>query len=78
MLGYIKQLRQRYEHLSPKKMQHRPYRAEPKIHGAAAQNSMPSYDSPLINEERKQLAQKNNRRYFILWQGSGFKGSTRT
>ena len=51
MPGYIKRLRQRYEHLSPKKMQHSPYRAHPKIYGTAAQNSMPPDDSPLINEE---------------------------
>ena len=38
--GYIKRLRQRYEHISPKKMQHSPYRAQPNIYGAAAQNSM--------------------------------------
>ena len=58
MPGYIKQLRQRYEHLSPKKMQHSPYRAQPKIYGAAAQNSMPPDDSPLINEERKKSFQQ--------------------
>ena len=58
MPGYIKQLRQRYEHISPKKMQQSPYRAQPKIYGAAAQNSMPPDDSPLINEERKKLVQQ--------------------
>ena len=56
--GYIKLLRQRYEHLSLKKMQHSPYRAQPNIYGAAAQNSMPPDDSPLINEERKKLVQQ--------------------
>ena len=56
--GYIKRLRQRYEHLSPKKIQHSPYRAQPKIYGAAAQNSMPPHDSPLINEERKKLVEQ--------------------
>ena len=39
-------------------MKHTPYRAQPKMYGAAAQNSMPSDNSPLINEERKKLVQQ--------------------
>ena len=31
MTGYFKRLRQGYEHLTPEKMQHIPYRAQPKI-----------------------------------------------
>ena len=58
MPGYIKQLCQRYEHISSKKMQHSPYRAQPKFYGAAAQDSMPTDDSPLVNDERKKLVQK--------------------
>ena len=58
MTGYIKQLRQRYEQRPPKKMQHIPYRAQPEIYGAEAQNSMPPDDPPLINEERNKLFQQ--------------------
>ena len=58
MSGYIKWMRQRYEHIPPKKIQQNPYRAQPKIYGAAAQNSMPTDNSPLINEERKKLVQQ--------------------
>ena len=58
MPGYIKRLRQRYEHISPKKMQQSPYRAQPKIYGAAAQKSMPPDYPPLINEEQKKLVQQ--------------------
>ena len=39
-------------------MQHIPYQAQPKIYGAAAQNSMPPDNPPLINEERKKLVQQ--------------------
>ena len=46
MPGYIKRLRQRYGYIYPKKMQHIPYRAQPTIYGAAAQNSMPTDDPP--------------------------------
>ena len=42
----------------PKKMQHSPYRAQSKIYGAAAQNSMPTDNYPLINDERKKLVQQ--------------------
>ena len=59
MPGYIKRLRQRYEHLSPNKVQHSPYQAQPNIYGVAAQNSMPPDDSPLINEERKNWSNKS-------------------
>ena len=58
MPGYIKRLRQIYEHISPKKTQHSPYRAQPKIYGAAAQDSMPTEDSTLIDDERKKLVQQ--------------------
>ena len=58
MPGYNKRLRQRYEHISPKKMQHGPYRAQPKIYVAAVQESIPADDSSLINDERKKLVQK--------------------
>ena len=78
MPGYIKRLRQRYEHIFPKKMQHSPYREQPKIYGSAAQNSMPPDDSPLINEERKKMIQQIIGGCFILREGSVFNGSTRT
>ena len=39
-------------------MQHSPYRAQPKIYGAAAQDSMPTDDFPLINDEWKKLVQQ--------------------
>ena len=39
-------------------MHHSPYPAQPKIYGAAAQDSMPTEDSPLVNDERKKLVQK--------------------
>ena len=55
MPGYIKRMRQRYEHIYPKKMQHRLYQAQPKSYGAAAQKSMPTDDSPLINEKQNKL-----------------------
>ena len=58
MPGYIKRLRQRYGNIAPKKPQHSPYRAQPKIYGAAAQDSMPTHDSPLIDGERKDLVQQ--------------------
>ena len=58
MPGYIKQMRQRYEHIPPKKMQHSPYPAQPKIYGAAAQDSTPMDNSLLINDERKKLVQQ--------------------
>ena len=58
MPGYIKGMRQRYEHISTQKMQHSPYRAQPKIYGAAAQNSTPTDDPPLINDEQKKLVQQ--------------------
>ena len=53
MPGYIKRLRQRYKHIPPKKMQHSPYQAQPNIYGTAAQDSMPTNDPPLINDERE-------------------------
>ena len=58
MPEYIEWMIQRYEHISSKKMQHSPYRAQPKIYGAAAQSSMPPDDFPLINEEWKKLVQQ--------------------
>ena len=57
MPGYIKRLCQRYEHIYPKKTQHSSYRARPKIYGAAAQDSMPTDDPTLIDDERKKLVQ---------------------
>ena len=66
MPRYIKLLRQKYEHISPKKMQHSPYRSQPNIYGAAAQHSMPPEDSPLINEEQKQLVQKSSGVFYII------------
>ena len=66
MPGYIKRPRQRYEHISPKKMQHSPYLAQPKIYGAAAQNSMPTDDSPLINEEQKNWSNKSSGVFYII------------
>ena len=65
MQGYIERLWQRYEHISPKKIQHSPYRAQPKIHGASAQNSMPIDDSPLINDERKNWSNKSSVVFYI-------------
>ena len=66
MPGYIKRLRQRYEHLSPKKMQHSPYQAQPKIYGAAAQNSMPPDDPPLLMKNGKNWSKKSSEVFYIM------------
>ena len=58
MPGYMKRLLQRYKKIPPKKTQHIPYRSQPKNYGAAAQDSMPTDDSPLIDDERKKLVQQ--------------------
>ena len=58
MPGYIKKLRQRYQHDAPKKPQHIPYRAQPKIYGAAAQDSIPTDDSPTVEDEQKKRVQQ--------------------
>ena len=59
-------------------MQHSLYRAQPNIYGAASQNSMPPDDSPLINEERKQLVQKIIGGILYYGRAVHLKGSTRT
>ena len=60
MPGYIKRIRQKYEHIPPNKTQHSSYRAQPKVYVTAAQNSMPTDDSPLINYEQNKLLQHIN------------------
>ena len=39
-------------------MQQRPYQAQPKFYGAAAQNCIPPYDSPISSEEQNKLVQQ--------------------
>ena len=58
MPGYIKRLCQRYEQIPPKKTQDIPYQAQPNIYAAAAQDSMPRDDSPLIDDERGKMVQQ--------------------
>ena len=58
MPGYIKRLCQRCEHISPKKTQHSPYRAQPNIYGTVAQDSIPTDDSPRINDEQQNWSKK--------------------
>ena len=42
----------------PKKPQHSPYRAQPKVYGAAAQDAMSQDDSEKLNDDKKKLLQK--------------------
>ena len=58
MPGYIEKLRARYSHEMPRRPQHSPYRAPPKIYGAAAQDTIPDDESAKIDEKRVKVVQQ--------------------
>ena len=60
MPGYIKKLRQIYNHETSKKPQHRPYCAQPKIYGAATQDAIPRDDSDKLNDDNKNKYNKSS------------------
>ena len=53
MPGYIKKLRQRCHHKTPKKPQHIPYRTQPKVYSTAEQDAIPWDDSDRLNDDKK-------------------------
>ena len=57
MPGYIEKLRARYSHEMPRRPQHSPYRAPPKIYGAAAQDTIPDNELTKIDEKRVKVVQ---------------------
>ena len=58
MPGYVEKLRKRYHHEVPSKPQHSPYRAPPKIFGAAAQDTIPADTTERIDEKRIKVVQQ--------------------
>ena len=56
--GYIKKLRQRCHPETPKKPQHIPYRAQPKVYGAAAQDAIRRDHSNKLNDNKEKRVQK--------------------
>jgi hypothetical protein len=52
MPGYIGKLRARFDHDTPRKPQHSPHKAPPKIYGAAAQDPIPDDTTPRLDAKR--------------------------
>ena len=51
MDGYILDLRKKYQHMNPKKLQYSPHKHRPINHGATQQPVQPTDRSPLLNEK---------------------------
>ena len=58
MPGYIDKLRARYQHEMPSQLQHSPYRAPPKVYGAAAHDTIPDDVTVKIDEKRVKAIQQ--------------------
>ena len=58
MNGYVSKPRQRFSNKMPKKLQHGPYRAPKKVHGAAAQDTIVSDGSAKLNDDQIKLIQQ--------------------
>ena len=58
MKGYVKKLRQRFNHKTPTKPVHSPYKATPKVYGADAQNTITEDTSPKLKDKDVNIVQQ--------------------
>ena len=58
MKGYVAKLRQRFNHKIPSKPVHSPYKAVPKMNGAAAQNTVQEDTSPKLTDKGINIVQQ--------------------
>jgi hypothetical protein len=69
MPGYINKVRQRFDHKTPHKPQHSPFKPQPQKFGTAAQEPIDDDKTKKVDSERKKLNPTNYWHDPILRQG---------